>query len=336
MSSQSFSSCKKHTTVSLAKPGGDICDFDFDVDECPKNFDSFDKREQESAFDCQTNSTMNADWAEVTPSVADACDLYRPDGSLYMPRATVDLPLVLSTRLSTIEDMDMEDGSEPMENEIRESAYIAAVQASQETFLAAMTQYNEVPMEAQYGMENYYGMDSYYYVENYYGMENYGMKNYDGKKNVAPTVAPKKMKMKGYQEKKKQGEQSQGKTTFMIRNIPNRYTREMLREELRELGYGYAFDFLYVPIDFAHERNYGYAFINLFDDIDAKKFVAKLTGRHFRREQSKKVAEVVPALLQGKIPNANRYRHNGVMNMPEQFHPQFFDRNGNIVGFPFE
>merc|ERR1719188_2087772 len=38
-------------------------------------------------------------------------------------------------------------------------------------------------------------------------------------------------------------------TTVMLRNIPNRYTRDMLIERLNE-GYKDQYDFVYLPIDF--------------------------------------------------------------------------------------
>jgi len=50
-------------------------------------------------------------------------------------------------------------------------------------------------------------------------------------------------------------------TTVMLRNIPNKYTREMLVNQLC-VDYKGLFDFMYLPIDFKNKCNVGYGFIN--------------------------------------------------------------------------
>ncbi|OLQ11901.1 Ankyrin-2 [Symbiodinium microadriaticum] len=65
-----------------------------------------------------------------------------------------------------------------------------------------------------------------------------------------------------------------GATTFMLRNIPNKYTREMLVDRFNEEFRG-RYDFLYVPIDFKNKCNVGYCFVNFRSQADAAEFVAK-------------------------------------------------------------
>eukprot|EP00971_Amphidinium_carterae_P042692 839208-Amphidinium_carterae.1 len=60
-------------------------------------------------------------------------------------------------------------------------------------------------------------------------------------------------------------------TTVMLRNIPNRYTRDMLVEKLAERFPG-AYDFVYLPIDFNSKCNVGYAFINFRTPADCQRF----------------------------------------------------------------
>ncbi|CAE8740656.1 unnamed protein product, partial [Polarella glacialis] len=52
-------------------------------------------------------------------------------------------------------------------------------------------------------------------------------------------------------------------TTVMLRNIPNKYTRQMLIDQLHSLGFLGDIDYLYLPIDFANRCNVGYCFVNL-------------------------------------------------------------------------
>jgi protein phosphatase 1 regulatory subunit 42 len=41
-----------------------------------------------------------------------------------------------------------------------------------------------------------------------------------------------------------------GRTTLMLRNIPNKYTQEMVLQSVESAGLGEKYDFFYLPIDF--------------------------------------------------------------------------------------
>ncbi|CAK7340163.1 unnamed protein product [Dovyalis caffra] len=107
-------------------------------------------------------------------------------------------------------------------------------------------------------------------------------------------------------------------TTVMIRNIPNKYTREMLMEFLdshcmmenekaklqnsdstKETLVS-AFDFLYLPIDFRGGANKGYAFVNFTDARAAWKFYLSTNYQAWDVFQSLKIREITCARLQGK------------------------------------
>jgi len=88
-------------------------------------------------------------------------------------------------------------------------------------------------------------------------------------------------------------------TTLMIRNVPNRYDRVMLMQELDELGFRGAYDFLYLPIDNATHWNVGYAFVNFDLPEDAKRCMSKMQGHQFKRCRQRRVAQISIAHIQG-------------------------------------
>eukprot|EP00438_Fugacium_kawagutii_P034564 Skav216757 [mRNA] locus=scaffold3303:12117:15736:- [translate_table: standard] len=53
------------------------------------------------------------------------------------------------------------------------------------------------------------------------------------------------------------------RTTVMLRNLPNNYTRDMFLSLLDEEGLSGLYDFVYLPMDFRRDANLGYAFVNL-------------------------------------------------------------------------
>ncbi|CAG8479366.1 7092_t:CDS:10, partial [Racocetra persica] len=68
------------------------------------------------------------------------------------------------------------------------------------------------------------------------------------------------------------------RTTFMIRNIPNKYTQRMLLDWLDETHCG-QYDFVYLRIDLKNKCNVGYAFINFVDIGVVPSFVEARVGK---------------------------------------------------------
>jgi len=129
-------------------------------------------------------------------------------------------------------------------------------------------------------------------------------------------------------------------TTVMFRNIPNKYTREMLVKQLEQELKGH-FDFVYLPIDFKNQCNVGYAFIN-FRSVEACDiFMQNFNGVEVRKclpgLNSRKVTEVTPARVQGFDGNVQRLRNSPVMR-ELSYHPEWmpliFDENGVQMLFP--
>ncbi|KAG2258615.1 hypothetical protein Bca4012_021759 [Brassica carinata] len=116
--------------------------------------------------------------------------------------------------------------------------------------------------------------------------------------------------------------ESNGDTTVMLRNIPNKYTREMLKEFLdehcevqnnKEEDEETAYDFLYLPIDFKSKMNKGYAFVNFTKAEAVSKFKAACNNKPWYRFGSRKILEIASARIQGKD---NLVKHFETMTYP--------------------
>jgi len=139
---------------------------------------------------------------------------------------------------------------------------------------------------------------------------------------------------------KEKDEQIAGCTTVMLRNIPNKYTREMLIKQL-SIDFKGRFDFMYLPIDFKNKCNVGYGFINFRTAETCEKFVQQFNGVEVRKclpgLNSKKIAEVTPARVQGLPENVRRLRNSPVMNQLRDhpnWMPLLFDEHGHEEPFP--
>jgi len=93
-----------------------------------------------------------------------------------------------------------------------------------------------------------------------------------------------------------------GTVTVMMRNLPNKYSQVMLREEINDAGFSGFFDFMHLPIDNESKLNKGYAFINFMDSACSWSFKCHYEGRRMSRFNSDKCVSVVPASIQGFLP----------------------------------
>ncbi|KAL7309866.1 hypothetical protein PS15m_010695 [Mucor circinelloides] len=71
------------------------------------------------------------------------------------------------------------------------------------------------------------------------------------------------------------------RTTFMIRNIPNKYTQQMLIDYVNTT-HQRKYDFLYLRIDFQNKCNVGYAFINFINPKDVIEFAQERIGKKWQ------------------------------------------------------
>ena len=87
------------------------------------------------------------------------------------------------------------------------------------------------------------------------------------------------------------------RTTVMIRNIPIKYTDDILIEALGEFKGKY--DCLYLPYDYEKNGNKGYAFINFVHPLHILYFYEKFSGKKWELFESSKICELNMANFQG-------------------------------------
>jgi hypothetical protein len=130
--------------------------------------------------------------------------------------------------------------------------------------------------------------------------------------------------------------QDKDKTTVMLRNLPNDYTRQDLLELLDIRGFAKKYDFVYLPTDFKHFAGFGYAFVNMISHEEAEKVRTQLDKFSEWKVPSLKQLDVKWGHpLQGRQAHVDRYRNSPVMhdNVKEEHKPLLFE-NGRVVKFP--
>lgn len=117
------------------------------------------------------------------------------------------------------------------------------------------------------------------------------------------------------------------RTTVMLRNLPNNYTRAMLLRLLDEEGFAGEYDFVYLPMDFKTHASLGYAFVNLTSTEQATLFWKKFEGFNKWVVSSQKVCSVSWSCpYQGLNAHIERYRNSPVMHedVPDEYKPMVF------------
>lgn len=123
------------------------------------------------------------------------------------------------------------------------------------------------------------------------------------------------------------------RTSLMVRNIPNKYTQQMLLSEFSENGHGPGtIDFFYLPIDFKNRCNRGYAFINFVDHKDILAFHRRYFGKHWRTFNSDKICDITYARIQGKAAMLKRFENSALMEKDDEYKPLVFVSDGPEKG----
>jgi len=148
---------------------------------------------------------------------------------------------------------------------------------------------------------------------------------------VEQTLAPVKPEPRQRERKAKTA-----RTTLMMRNLPNNYTRDMLLEMLDAGGFSGLYDFVYLPCDFGRNANLGYAFVNLVAEDHTEAFWDTFDGFSQWSLPTAKVCEISwGGPHQGFKAHVDRYKNSPVMHesVPDEYKPVIF-ANGVRKPFP--
>lgn len=129
------------------------------------------------------------------------------------------------------------------------------------------------------------------------------------------------------------------RSSLMVRNIPNKYTQQMLLSEFASSGHGPTkMDFFYLPIDFKNKCNRGYAFVNFVDYKDICAFFDEYNGTSWKRFNSDKICDITYARIQGKAAMLKRFENSALMEKDDEYRPKVFvshgERKGQIESMP--
>lgn len=126
------------------------------------------------------------------------------------------------------------------------------------------------------------------------------------------------------------------RTTLMMRNLPQNYTRDMLLEDMDSEGFAGQYDFVYLPTDFRSWTGFGYAFVNMVSHEPALRMLRVFPGYDKWQLPSDKLCEVDWSdPHQGLSIHIDRYRNSPVMHedVPDIYKPVIFSE-GVRAAFP--
>jgi len=149
---------------------------------------------------------------------------------------------------------------------------------------------------------------------------------------------------RGSKAPKKKDDDDSLYTTVMLRNIPNKYTQQMLIEQLHRSGFRGDIDYLYLPIDFANRCNCGYCFVNFRTVVAREKFASVFHDVAVQSclpgFNSYKVCQVTRAKWQGREENVRRLRSGPELMAQLAAHPDWLplllDEAGTQEQFPLD
>ena len=77
----------------------------------------------------------------------------------------------------------------------------------------------------------------------------------------------------------------------MIKNIPNKYNKELLRSRI-DRDFSGKYDFFYLPMDLKNNCNRGYAFINFKNLMPIREFFLEFHNKKWPKFNSEKICKI--------------------------------------------
>jgi len=116
--------------------------------------------------------------------------------------------------------------------------------------------------------------------------------------------------------------------TLMVRNIPMRYTQDMLLVEWPPQG---SYDFLYLPICIDKKRNASFAFVNFVTREAAQAFYRRWHKQRLEHYSARKPLDISPADVQGREENLLQIMRNKTFRIRNaHFQPAIFEGNERV------
>lgn len=106
------------------------------------------------------------------------------------------------------------------------------------------------------------------------------------------------------------------RTTVMIKNIPNKYTQQMLLTTI-DRHFANTYDFFYLPIDFKNKCNVGYAFVNFLDSTVIPALYREMNGNKWEEFKSEKICTITYARIQGRAALIQHFQSSSVMTQED-------------------
>ena len=146
------------------------------------------------------------------------------------------------------------------------------------------------------------------------GLESVFSHKSSSRRHSAPPVS------RGHQEFPKT-ENSDTRTTLMIRNIPSRFSQQSFLTCISDKFNLTQVNFFYLPVDFKTGKSLGYSFINFESPEALSTFMAIFQGAKLN-SNSTKLLSIDHAKIQGYEKNYNVFRTSSVMIVaPCEFRP---------------
>ena len=132
------------------------------------------------------------------------------------------------------------------------------------------------------------------------------------------------------------------RTTLIIRNIPNKYTIQLLLIEL-STNFNNKFDVIYLPQDKVNDCNLGYGFINFINPLHLILFYEEFMGKKWYFFNSQKRCFLAYSNYQGKNELINymfkrlgikSFNNNNIVN--EKIKKSFYINNIKNMKVPVE